>query len=41
MNKVKSMVLKKTLVEQLAQGSRGEGLTQCPMKYAGQVFYAD
>lgn len=41
MNKVKITVLKTTLDKELAEQYGVEGLKECPMHTAGQVFYAD
>lgn len=41
MNKVKITVLKTTLDKELASEYGAEGLTECPMMKAGQIFYAD
>ncbi len=41
MNKVKITVLKTTLDKELASEYGAEGLTECQMMKAGQVFYTD
>lgn len=41
MNKVKITVLKTTLDQELAEEYGVEGLSACPMLWAGQTFYAD
>ena len=41
MNKVKITVLKTTLDKELASEYGVEGLTECSMMKAGQIFYAD
>lgn len=41
MKKVKITVLRKTIIEDLAQEYGVDGLGKCPMLKEGQVFYAD
>lgn len=41
MRKVKIIVLRKTIIEDLANEYGVEGLSKCPMLKEGQVFYAD
>lgn len=41
MKKVKITVLRRTIIEDLAEEYGVEGLGKCPMLQEGQVFYAD